>query len=109
MNIIKLTIYIFILLLLGCSASSVVKPGGSNSAKSEESRTGIIRYLNQGAPFLIKRRRNEVYQRMAENCNGKYIIVNESIRYVDDARPSKGKSTDGSGSQYVYIEYKCLN
>lgn len=107
MNIVKLTFYFFLFLLVGCSASSVVKPG-SSAHPNEDGRTGIIRYLYEGGAYLRKERRNAAYKRMFENCKGRYIIISETLKHKDGTMITEKNSSSGADSQYVYIEYKCL-
>lgn len=92
--------------LVGCSASNVVKPEGKSNSKyapqNEAGINGIVKYLNKGGEFVKKTRRDDAYKKMYENCNGKYNIVNEDIRYEGRTRNLY------VGPQYIYIEYKCL-
>ena len=98
--------------LFGCSASSVVKPGNSQHSKyapqNESDRTGVIKYLNQGATFVRNSRREDAYKQMHSECGGRYNIVNEGIRAEGGAIIPIGNSAIYADSQYVYIEYKCL-
>jgi len=111
MEIIKILVLYSLLLLLGCSASSVVKPGNTKSKyapQNEGNRTGIVKYLNQGASFVRESRREDAYKQMHENCGGKYNIVNEGIRSEGGTIVPIGNSAMYADSQYMYIEYKCI-
>jgi len=98
--------------LVGCSASNVIRPEGKSNSKyapkNEAGRNGIVKYLNKGPEYVKKARREDAYKIMYQNCNGKYNIVNENIRYEDGTNNLIVNSTIYSGLQYIYIEYKCL-
>lgn len=63
----------------GCTAQMVKSAGVSTSpyAPQNESRSGLVRYLNAGAEFVVKRRREDAYKRMFESCAGPYRITAE--------------------------------
>ena len=63
----------------GCTAQMVKSAGVSTSpyAPLNEQRTGVVRYLNAGAEFVVKRRREDAYKRMFESCAGAYRITAE--------------------------------
>jgi len=109
---IKIFICIIASISLGCSATSVIQPGSSSKSKyapiNEEVRTGIIRYLNQGASFVRNSRREDAYKKMYNFCNGKYTILNEGIRSEGGVITPIGNSATFSDIQYVYIEYRCV-
>lgn len=98
--------------LFGCSAHNVVLPGSSSNSKyaplNEKNRNGIIRYLNQGASFARKTRREDAYKQMHKNCNGKYVILNEGVKSEGGVIVPIGSNAIYSSNQYVYIEYKCI-
>lgn len=66
----------------GCSAQMVKSAAVSASpyAPLNEQRTGTIRYLNDGAEFVVKKRREDAYKRMFESCAGPYRITAEGDR-----------------------------
>jgi len=112
MKIIKSFTVILLLILLGCSARSVVLPGNSTNTKyaplNEKDRIGIIKYLNQGASFVRKSRREDAYEQMHNNCNGKYIILNEGTKSEGGVIVPLGNNAMYSKTQYLYIKYKCI-
>ena len=68
---------------LACSAQ-MVRPAGESTSKyapvNERSQPGVVKYLNDGASFVIKRRRESAYKQMFETCHGPYRIVAEGQR-----------------------------
>jgi len=108
---IKILLLFLFLVLLGCSASNVIKPGNTNSKyapQNERNRTGVVKYLNQGASFVRESRREDAYKQMHNNCNGKYNIVNEGVRSEGGTIIPIGNTAMYAASQYMYIEYICI-
>jgi hypothetical protein len=76
------------LLVAGCSASMVNSPGTSSEASpfapvNEDTRPGVVKYLNNGADFVIQQRREDAYKQMYEACGGKYRIDGEGPQVQD--------------------------
>ena len=75
---------ITVFVILGCTSSMVIKPGSQVQSQyapvNESTRRGIVKYLNQGASFVIEQRRKHAYRRMYTECGGKYRIVAEGPR-----------------------------
>ncbi len=106
-------IAVSIALLSGCSATHVMGPSAGVDSKyspvNERERTGVVRYLNKGADFVIKSRRNDAYKKMYESCNGKYKIVNESVKDGDLPVYSISNIIFLDRGKYVFIEYRCIH
>lgn len=87
---------------VGCSAQMVKSAAVSASpyAPLNEQRTGIVKYLNDGAQFVVKKRREDAYKRMFESCAGPYRITAEGD--VTDGRvvtsTASGTSTTDAGA-----------
>jgi len=99
-------------LLCGCSASQVIKPGTTPTSEyapeNERARNGIVKYVSAGSDSVIKARRENAYKIMYESCGGKYKIVNESLKSEGGMISAYGSSAFYSDTQYVYIEYQCI-
>jgi len=68
----------------------------------------MVKYLNQGASFVIKARRDDAYKKMYKLCNGRYKIVSEG--------PEKGSQTVAvpfgdawvaASTEYWVIKFEC--
>ena len=68
-----------LLLLSGCSASSVSTSGPETKpyAPSNKTADGDLRYLNAGAKAVVDARRDDAYRKMYAHCGGPYEIVRE--------------------------------
>jgi len=69
---------------------------------------GTVKYLNQGADFIIKKRRESAYKQMYETCGGKYKIESEGPRSEGGMAIPAGNAVMYGDSQYWYITYKCI-
>lgn len=108
---IKIVIAACLVFLSGCATAEMVNPpGGSGAAyapSNDSSRPGMIKYLNQGADFVIKGRRDDAYKKMSEACSGKYSIVSEGPNSEGGTVMPVGNSMMFMQSQYWYITFKC--
>ena len=99
--------------LTGCTASQVISPGSNQSSPyapvNEASRGGIVKYLNEGAGFVKRSRRESAYKKMYESCGGSYEIVKEGTNLEGGVIVPAGNSAVWANSQYVYIEYRCVS
>jgi hypothetical protein len=99
-------------LLSGCAATMVNAPGGATNSRyaptNEASRGGVIKYLNQGADFVIQNRREDAYKQMFNACNGKYKIDAEGPQSEGGMvlAMSPGSAMIGD-NQYWYIQFSC--
>lgn len=86
---------ILITLLLTCSClTNVVRPMKSDFAPVGYKPKGTIKYLANGADFIISGRREDAFREMYRACNGKYSINSEILGYE-------------YSSQYIFINYQC--
>ncbi len=105
------TVFIFFL-LTGCTTAQMLSSPNSGSSEfapmNESSRTGTIKYLNQGASFVIIGRREDAYRQMYEACKGKYKIESEGPRSEGGVATPVGNQAFYSSSEYWYITFKCI-
>jgi hypothetical protein len=100
---------IFIIVFLAsCSSTMVTSPMRSQYAPENYKPTGMVKYLNQGADFVIKSRREDAFKQMFDSCNGKYIVKSEGPREEGGiiSQPVQGSMAFLS-SEYWYILYEC--
>ena len=101
--------------LCSCIGATMVVPAHGSSKygpQNTRGRVGIVKYLNQGAGFVINSRRNDAYEMMYDDCGGKYDIIGEGPKYEDYAYVTKIGDTwlAGAGtSEYWYIRYRCVD
>jgi hypothetical protein len=98
-------------LLGGCASADMVSSPNSGSAyapSNESSRAGVVKYLNDGAGFVRKQRRENAYKQMFTACNGRYNIDAEGSSPEGGASIASGKSTYWMQSNYWYIQFSCL-
>ncbi len=102
--------------LSGCTASMVNTVGNSTSqyapTNERDLRGGTVKYLNQGATSIIKRRRENAYKQMFTYCGGPYRIATESSQDnggVSVVSPGPGNLNTAYGlpQQYWYIDFQC--
>lgn len=83
--------------LTGCGAYQM------HSARSEvdtaylpsnKKTTGAVQYLEMGASFVIRSRRDDAYRQMYEDCQGPYNLLSDE------------RKVDG-GQHWVYMTYEC--
>ncbi len=99
--------------LTGCVATMVNAPGDSGSPHApvnEQSRGGTLKYLNQGADFVIKDRRADAYKQMYQSCKGKYRIDSEGPKAEGGYATKISDSAVAWGeTSYWYIQFSCVN
>jgi hypothetical protein len=99
--------------LIGCaSASYVINPDQKSGLNRPEGYRpfGIVKYLNQGADFIINSRREDSFKKMAESCNNKYKILSEGEKPDTSLIVMPvGNTWVASGFNYWYFIYECLN
>jgi hypothetical protein len=92
----------------------VSKPGGGRSSSkyapvNEQSRGGVVKYLNNGADAVIESRREDAYRQMYSECSGKYKIDAEGPREEGGVvTPISGGSYYSSSFQCWYIQFSCV-
>lgn len=101
--------------VVSCTATMVSYPGNrSDSAYApinESSRGGVVRYSIEGAKFLIKKKREDAYQKMWAACDGKYKIDKESQMSEGEIvdRPFGDNGIEiHSDVKYWYIHFSCV-
>ena len=86
--------------------------GNNNSLyapiNEQDTKGGLIKYLNQGADSVIEARREDAYMQMHSFCNGAYQIVSEGPRNEGGIAAPVGRGFLYSESQYWYISFKCV-
>lgn len=105
-------ISILLVAMTSCATATMVSnPGGASNSPyaptNEASRGGVVKYLNQGADFVIKGRRDDSYKQMFDACHGKYKIDAEGQKAeggVVQAVPGMLMTSD---FQYWYIQFSC--
>ena len=106
------TLLLLLALVVSCSATMLVAPGrqsGSQYAPVNEAvRPGMIKYLNQGADEVIRRRREDAYRQMYDACRGSYKIVSEGSRTEGGVAMSIGGIMVYDDLQYWYISFRCV-
>lgn len=102
-----------VVLLSGCSASMVVRPGANSTSKyapvNEAGRPGIVKYLNEGARSVKEARREDAYKQMYDACGGDYKIVAEGPRAEGSVIVPAGYGAITADSQYLYIQFECVS
>ncbi len=67
------------LMACSCTATMVQDPNsGSNSLYAPinyKDRTGVVKFLNQGASMVRESRREDSYKKMYNSCGGAYRII----------------------------------
>jgi len=87
----------------------VSKPGENSQygPTNEKTRPGIVKYLNNGADFVIKQRREDAYKQMHAACNGKYKMLGEGPNSEGGTASSVGGAVFYDSYQYWYIQFQC--
>ena len=97
--------------LIGCASAKIVNQPGNSAAPyapvNESHRPGVIKYLNEGADFVIKKRRQDAYKKMSYACGGKYSIVSEGPKAKGGSVVPVGNSMMYLQSEYWYITFAC--
>lgn len=98
--------------ITSCAATMVSPVGNSRSQYApvnEDNRGGVVKYLNQGADFVIAGRRENAYRQMYEACNGKYQIDAEGPKSEGGAVMAVSSTASVWGeTQYWYIQFSCV-
>ncbi|MGE4131886.1 MAG: hypothetical protein AB7F86_09620 [Bdellovibrionales bacterium] len=101
-----------ILSSISCATSTMVNSPNQSPSKfapvNEATRAGTVKYLNQGASFVVKARREHAYEQMFKSCNGKYKIVSEGPRAEGGIAMPMGSGTYYDQTEYWYISFECV-
>ena len=95
---------------VGCAANSENSQNSQfpNAPYIEKIGPGEIRYLNEVESFARKSRREDVYRKLSESCNGDFRIIKEGVRTKTGVIQRQGSIDDYPGARYVYIKYQCV-
>lgn len=116
----RATIAAFVVMFAGCSAEQRVTRGESMYGPINESRGGEIRYLAEGANFVVSERREDAYRRMFQQCGGRYVIDREWNAADGEVTVGSASATSvygtafasgeaySKGVVYRYIAYSCV-
>ena len=103
----KNLLFLPIFIAISCATAKMVKhPNQDLSSQygpSNELSYDVVKYLNQGADFMIKDRRKNALKQMFEACGGDYIIKEENANF--SGRYSTFTSL--GNSEYIYIRFEC--
>ena len=99
--------YFLPLALISCATSSEPSQFAGTSY-IEKIGPGEIRYLNEGASFTRKARREDVYQKIAESCNGDFKIIKEGVKSRTGTIQTQDSLDNYPNARYVYIKYACV-
>lgn len=105
--------------LAGCTTAQMVSPVGAASSAAyapvnESVRSGLIKFLNDGADFVVQQRREDAYKQMHAACNGKYKIDAEGPRekgglvYIEPGMTRGTVTASNYTSEYWYIQFSCV-
>ncbi|WP_414928236.1 hypothetical protein [Pseudomonas sp. IT-P74] len=97
--------------LAGCMSAEMVSSPNSGSAYApvnESSRSGIVKYLNDGADIVRKQRREDAYKQMHAACGGRYNIDAEGSNAEGGAVINSGTGSFWAQSNYWYIQFSCV-
>lgn len=93
----------------------VTAPGGSGTAYApvnEAQRTGLVKYLNQGADFVLRNRREDAYKQMHRACRGAYRIDAEGPQAEGSTamvmNGPLGPMVTANDTEYWYIRFSCV-
>lgn len=97
------------LLLSSCSSTVTKDLTISKFAPKDYQPAGQVKYLNEGAKFIVESRREDAFKKMHEMCKGAYEIIHEGAENTSPSYHAGMNSIYTTRSQYVYIDFKCSN
>ena len=92
--------------LYGCAGTSE-QSQFADTPYIEKMGPGEIRYLNEGASYTRKARREDVYEKIAESCNGDFRIIKEGVMTKSGNIHSQTSLDNYPNARYVHIKYVC--
>lgn len=108
----QFVLFFALVVLSGCAAHMVVRPGSKSASQyapvNESTRPGIMKYSNQGARPVREARRRNAYKQMHDACNGDYKILSEGPRSEGGVIVPVGYGAITDDSQYLYIQFECV-
>lgn len=95
--------------LVSCAATMNTAPTVSKYAPKDYKGKGQVKYLNNGASFIVNSRRENAFKQMHEACGGEYHILNESNQATGGMIHNNGMGglAYNQTSEYVYIDFQC--
>lgn len=92
---------LLIFALAGCSADLMTR-------QYQPYKGGTVKYLNQGASFVVNQRKIDAESKMKEYCSGEYEIISDSRQNEN----SGGMLMTGGyvaplSNEYIYVSFKC--
>ena len=108
----KIIIYYVLvgILTTGCVAQMVETKGQDIQLfkpKDQQTRGGVVRYLNTGLTTWKKMRRSDAEKQMQKFCEGAYRIVEEGPRSKFGASMPIGKGVTFETDEYTYVRFEC--
>jgi len=101
--------------LSGCGVTMIQSAqSGSKYAPQNEGdgRTGVVTYIENETPLIVKYAREQAYKKMWAECIGKYRINHEWTSITEDElAPSfafLSLNAPASATQYRHIAFQCL-
>lgn len=107
---------LLLIFLAACGAQLVGRRGQSQYGPMNEKRGGEIKYLREGARAVIEGRRENAYQQMFNECDGRYLITREWDESdgptTNGVAKTRGNTTAWSSttysSTYHFIAFECV-
>lgn len=112
---VRLMVLVSLFLLPACATSRMVYTRGNSSdpnAPINETRGGMVSYLNDGARSILEERRKDAYKKMHDFCQGNYEIMKESLgsdgSFSLTTPGPAGYMTNSYSDTYRYLEFNCV-
>ena len=96
----RLVLCVLTLSLCGCGATLIVR-------QYQPIRAGVVKYLAEGADFVIEKRRASAGKVMQEFCDGPYTILTDSLEGQFSGVYFSGNMAFPMQSNYGYIRFEC--
>ena len=107
-NALRFMLLLFALCVLGwtggCAAEHISRRSGGRYAPTNEGRGGTLKYLADGADFIVEQRRADAYKQAWSHCSGPWRIVDERVEKEGESDLGYGTTVPHS---YIYIDYEC--
>ena len=110
------TIALVMAVLSGCSAGGIERNNDHKSkfapVNAVDSGVMSISYLNQGASVVINARREDAFEKMFNECSGKYELLQEgrstSTGPTYITATDSGAIASTSSSNYATFYFRCV-
>ncbi len=99
-------ILIFVpIIFISCTTASMVTSSGDLGGIQDGPRWGVVKYLNQGADFVINDRKADARKKMRDFC------YPDNYRVVQTSTQNEWMTYQGSGGSfgYLYIKFECAS